>query len=334
MAVAPRPARRSPPEPHVAADPRPETAAPDATRSTPARGAFGISAPAPGGFGAVVHGDVRTFDARQAAEIRAAVYEHKLVMLPGQSLSNAEYIAFARVLGEPQIYFQPNYHHPDHPEIFVSSNVPHDGRKVGVAGTGRYWHSDYQFFPEPLPLTMIQPIVVSANNRSTFYIDMQQVLADLPDELAELVRDRRCLHEAKWRYKIQPSDVDKSITEILEEFGAETPTVSHPAVMTHPVNGRELLYVSRGFTVGVEGFGVEAGRARLNELFDFIEQERYWRRVPWELGTLLLWDNRQVIHMASDVPPGEKSESYRIGVYDGLDFCADEPRGRIVGDAR
>ena len=67
-----------------------------------------------------------------------------------------------------------------------------------------------------------------------------------------------------------------------------------------------------------------------DDLFEFVEREEHAHRVPWELGTLLLWDNRQVIHMASDTPPGSKSESHRIGVYDGLPFCAEEPRGRLA----
>ena len=281
--------------------------------------------------------DVREADEGLGTAIKDLVYEHKLVAIEAQEVTDPEYIEFARALGEPQIYFQPNYHHPDHPEIFVSSNVPmeredEDGqrvlKKVGVAGTGRYWHTDYQFFPRPLPLTMITPRVLPQGNRGTYYVDMERVLEGLPAELAPLVEGTRAVHEAKWRYKIQASDIDKSITEILEEFGAETPTVTHPTVITHPRNGRRLLYVSRGFTVAIDGLTHEENAARLPHLFDYVERAEHVRFQPWRDGDILLWDNRQVIHMASP-SGGGPSTSYRIGVYDGLPFNADEREGRL-----
>lgn len=308
-------------------NPSPESS----TASSRASAALRVDLPEPGRVGALIHDlDPRGVTPEQVAAIHELVYEHKVVVFTGQSLSTTEYIDFARALGEPQIYFQPNYHHPDHPEIFVSSNVPMNGKKVGVAGTGRYWHSDYQFFPEPLPMTMVYPQEVGGLARSTSYIDMVQTLADMPPHLAEFVHGQRFLHEAKWRYKITPQDIDKSITEILEEFGALTPTVSHPAVGRHPVNGRDYLYASRGFTVGIEGRSHEEGKRLLGELFDWLEQESHVQQQPWRTDRILLWDNRQVIHCAEVTDLGAKSVSFRIGVYDGLPFYTNEPGAKVL----
>ncbi|MEZ5979746.1 MAG: TauD/TfdA family dioxygenase [Planctomycetota bacterium] len=284
-----------------------------------------------GDFAVEIRGvDVRELGPADGAELRDVVYERKLVVLRGQAIDERAHIAFARVLGEPQIYFQKNYHHPDHPEIFVSSNVPMNGKKVGVANTGAYWHTDYQFFPQPLPLTTVRPIGIPTSGRGTYFVDMQRAYEELPQDLRALVDGRRAIHEAKWRYKIQPSDVDRSITEILEEFGAETPTVTHPAVMTHPVTGRKCLYVSRGFTVGLEGLDPAASRAALQRLFAHTERPERAHAHPWSEGDLLVWDNRQLVHMAKGGAPGEPSVSHRVGVYDGVPFCADEPEGRLL----
>jgi len=290
-----------------------------------------LQLPAAGALGVQISGlDVREVGSELANGLRDLVWDRKLVVFRDVELSEPEYIAFARVMGEPQIYFQPNYHHPRHPEIFVSSNVPMDGHKVGVANTGAYWHTDYQFFPEPLPMTMVRPIEIPSGSRGTSYIDMERALDELPPKLREFVLGARAIHEAKWRYKIQPCDVDKSITQILEEFGAETPTVSHPAVITHPINGRKCLYVSRGFTVGFEGLSAEAGRERLDEILEHVERDEVTHAHLWTKGDLLFWDNRQVIHCAGGGAGGEASVSYRIGVYDGQPFYSDEARGRLV----
>lgn len=293
-----------------------------------AGGAWTVEPPPEGGIGAQVRGlDPRRVDATLAARLLELVYEHKLVVFRDVSLAAPDYIEFARRFGTPQIYFQPNYHHPDHPEIFVSSNVLEDGKKVGVAGTGRYWHTDYQFFDDPLPLTMLQPIRLPRTRRETMYIDMQRTWRALPAELRAQLADRKAVHEAKWRYKIQATDIDKSITEILEEFGRETPPVRHPTVLRHPVNARELLYVSEGFTVGLDGFGYEEGKAILGEVFRFCHRPEHVHVHTWCEGDVLLWDNRQLLHRAGDTPKGEQSTSWRIGIYDGLPFYTNRPDG-------
>jgi taurine dioxygenase len=280
-----------------------------------------VQLPPDGGIGAEIHGlDPRRVDALVAGRVLELVYEHKLVVIRGLRLAAPEYIEFARHFGTPQIYFQHNYHHPDHPEIFVSSNVLEDGKKVGVAGTGRYWHTDYQFFDEPLPLTMLQPIRLPLTRRETSYIDMQRMWRELPAELRAQLKGRRAIHEAKWRYKVQASDIDKSITEILAEFGRETPPVQHPAVLRHPVHARELLYVSEGFTVGLDGYRHEEGRALLAQVFEYCQRPEHVHTHRWCEGDILLWDNRQLLHRAGDTAAGEQSTSWRIGIYDGLPF--------------
>lgn len=269
--------------------------------------------------------EIKDFNAKTATEedarmIRDTVYEHKFVVFRGQTLTNEEYIAFASKIGKPQIYFQHNYHHPEHPEIFVSSNVPENGKKVGVAGTGRYWHTDYQFFPEPLPMTMLLPRILPNGRRETSYIDMTKVYADLPENLRKEIEGRHAIHEAKWRYKITPEDIDRAIIDIIEEFEKITPPTKHPTVIHHPVTKAEILYISRGFTTGIEGKSYEENRRFLPELFDFIEQAKFMHTHRWEEGDVLLWDNRYLLHRAGDTPKGEKSTSYRIGIYDGLPF--------------
>jgi taurine dioxygenase len=282
----------------------------------------------PGALGvAVTDLDARAVTAEQAAAIRALVYQHKLVVFRGQELDNPEYVAFARAIGRPQIYFQPNYHHPAHPEIFVSSNVPENGKKVGVSGTGRYWHTDYQFFREPLPLTMVYPKVLPRGFRGTYYIDMQRVFEELPADLRAGVVGRRAVHDAKWRYKVSADDIDKSMGDLLAEVEKLVPPLAHPAVITHPVTRARSLYVSSGFTHGIEGLSSDENAAFMARLFAFVERDDHVHTHRWEEGDILLWDNRPLLHKASNTPKGEKSSSYRIGIYDDLPFYVNDELG-------
>jgi taurine dioxygenase len=259
-------------------------------------------------------------DPADLAALRESVWRNKLVVLSGQDFTNEEWVAFGRRLGRVRPYFQDNYHHPDHPEIFVSSNVPEHGHKIGVAGTGRMWHSDYSMFDDPLSFTMVTPKILPKGSRQTLFIDMERVLRELPAELREPLEGRRTFHEATWYYKIQPKDVDRAIVELFEEFKKLSPGAWHPAILTHPVTGAEMLYVSSGFTTAVSGMTHEQHTTFLKRLFAFVEQEKYIHAQPWRLGDVLLWDNRTFIHHASKVTPGQPSRSYRISLNDGLPF--------------
>jgi taurine dioxygenase len=79
---------------------------------------------------------------------------------------------------------------------------------------------------------------------------------------------------------------------------ALTPPREHPVVRTHPVTGREALFVSIRFTIGIAGMEGAEGDELLDALFahqgalgvDYLHQ---WRR-----GDLILWDNRCTNHRA------------------------------------
>ncbi|MGD1897886.1 MAG: TauD/TfdA dioxygenase family protein [Phormidesmis sp.] len=268
----------------------------------------------------IVDIDAAAVTQTEVVRIRQLVYEHKLVVFRKQSMSSEQYIAFAKQLGTPQIYFQENYHHPNHPEIFVSSNVLEDGQKVGVAGTGRYWHTDCAFQPQPLSWTMLYPQVLPQSVRETYYIDMCQVYRKLPTPLKAKIDGKRMLHEAKWRYKVQAWDIDRAIIDILKEFEKQAPPVTHPAVITHPVTQQQALYISEGFTTKVVGLEPEESEQLLAELLAFVEKEEHIYTHTWQDGDILLWDNRVLLHKAGGCPEGESSVSHRIGVYDDYPF--------------
>ncbi|MEO7729981.1 MAG: TauD/TfdA family dioxygenase [Kofleriaceae bacterium] len=263
--------------------------------------------------------------------VREALYHHKLVIFRDQQPSNPEYIALARLFGAPQIYFQSNYHHPEHPEIFVSSNELFDGAKFGVSGTGRYWHTDYSFMTEPLPLTMVRPVRIAEGHRGTLYTDMQRVWAELPDALRALVEGRRAVHEGKYRYKVQAKDIDRALVDLLDEIAREVPAVTHPAVIRHPITGTDSLYLNEGFTTGLVGLSHEDSQAALAQLFAFIAQDRFVHYQPWVQGDVLLWDNRVLNHKAAHLTAtAQPSTSFRIGVYDGLAFYTNPDPGSLA----
>jgi taurine dioxygenase len=281
---------------------------------------------------------VAGFDARNpadVAEVGRLLYAHKIVILKDQSLDEQGFCELSHLFGTPVPYLQSNYHHPDFPLIFVSSNMTKNGQKMGVARTGGYWHSDTSFMAQPIPLTLLYPQVIPKNSRrTTLFIDMEQALAEMPPSLRRRVESARFIHSGKWKYKVRREDAGLDLSEILQMIHKVQPPVVHPAVLTHPVTGRRMLYASRGFTIGVDGLGEDAGSALLKEVFDFVEHPRFISEFQWQMGDIILWDNRFLAHKAGrlaqandpvdgDVATEEDTLVYRIIIQDGHPLSAD-----------
>lgn len=266
------------------------------------------------------------------AALRAAVYHHKIVVLKDQELLPREFVEMGQRFGEPAVYYQPMYHHPEQKEIFVSSNIGNGNRKAGVPKTGRFWHSDYQFMPAPYSITFIYPQVVPKKSRGTYFIDMGQAYQRLPANLKEVIKGTYCWHSARRYFKIRPSDVYRPIGEIQDEIELETPPVRHPTVFAHPVTGEPTLYISEAGTYRIDdrnGNELPGSAGILRTLFEAIGQldndfchENIHLQTFTE-GDLLVWDNRSLTHHALHSSEPEPAKSFRVTVYDGMPYLGE-----------
>ncbi|MEU5594336.1 TauD/TfdA family dioxygenase [Streptomyces sp. NPDC020298] len=257
------------------------------------------------------------------AAIKAAVYTKKIVVLKGQDLTPQQFLELGRLFGRPETYYEPMYKHPEVEEIFVSSNVPKDGKQIGVPKTGKFWHADYQFMPDPFGLTFIYPQVIPEKNRGTYFIDMGKAYEALPEDLKKEAAGTFAEHSVRKYFKIRPTDVYRPLSEVVEEVDAKTPPVVKPTTFTHPMTGETVLYISEGFTLGLqdeEGKPLETDL--LHRLFaatgqlddDFTHANIHLQ--TFEKGDLLVWDNRSLIHRARHTTTPEPTVSFRVTVHD------------------
>ncbi|MGD8913599.1 MAG: TauD/TfdA family dioxygenase [Candidatus Thiodiazotropha sp.] len=292
----------------------------------------------PTAIGCKVSGiDGLTASPDEIRQIKDLLYQYKIIVLKGQNLSEKQFCDLSARLGLPIPYLQENYHHPNYPLIFVSSNILQNGKKFGVARTGGYWHSDTSFLQEPVALTMLYPQVIPIHShRTTLYIDLEKALNDMPTRLRSRIENCRFIHSGKWKYKVRETDVGLDLSEILGIIHQVQPPVIHPAIIRHPVTGSEVLFVSRGFTIGIEGKGTDESKELLDEVFDFVEQACFISEFQWELGDIIIWDNRFLTHKAGrlaqandpvngDISKEEDTMVYRIIVRDGFPLCANLP---------
>jgi taurine dioxygenase len=278
-------------------------------------------------FGLNIRGvDCNAATAAEVEQLKDLMYRNRLIVLKDQMLSEREYCDFANRFGHPIPYLQAHYHHPDFPLIFVSSNIKKDGKQIGVARTGQFWHSDLSFQRVPEFITMMMPKVLPSDHpRSTKFIDMAEVYAVLSQDIKEKLTDAQLVHSARYRYKVKAENAGYDIFEILQAVDAAAPPVRHPAVIEHPYTGDKVLYANRGYTIGIADRSLDESAHLLKTIFDFAESDRFVREVRWYLDDIIIWDNRFLTHIAT-VNSGPEAETmmYRITLRDDFPLCASQ----------
>ena len=76
------------------------------------------------------------------------------------------------------------------------------------------------------------------------------------------------------------------------------PNAEHPIVRTHPVTGRQGLYVNRGFTLRIPQLRKNESDALLEMLYRHLETPEFQCRFQWRANSVAFWDNRCVQHHA------------------------------------
>jgi hypothetical protein len=86
-------------------------------------------------MGATVSGfDLGAASDVDIAQLQEAVYWHRILLIKNQHLEPKDLIALGQEFGTIEVYYEPMYHHPEYPEIFVSGTKPGDSTK-GVPQT-------------------------------------------------------------------------------------------------------------------------------------------------------------------------------------------------------
>lgn len=231
------------------------------------------------------------------AQIEQTFDRHAVLCVPGQKLTEAQLIAFARRFGEVERIFLSQYSHPRYPEIMYVSNIKENGRDIGHADAGRVWHTDMSYTARPPRATLLYALEVPMENGlalgETHFASAADAYDSLPGAEKEGIEGLRALHQvAGRRARTGTGQHDQAQRR-------EQPTVMHPVARTHPRTGRKCLYVSKGECEAIEGMARDEALALIERLADRIVEARFRHTHHWRVGDVLMWDNCAVQHLAT-----------------------------------
>ena len=227
----------------------------------------------------------RPLDAATVATLEAALAERGVLFFRDQQLTAAGQKELARQFGP--LHLHPTWPRlvPGHPEVMEIYTDAHSER---IAGEN--WHSDVSCDPRPPLGTLLYLVETPPVGGDTLFANMCAAFAALSPPLREFLAGLTAVHDGEQVYRRGYGQ--RPAAE--ERF----PRSVHPVVRTHPVTRHPALFVNRTFTTGIVELAPRESAALLEMLFAHIEEPRFQCRFSWEAGSVALWDNRCVQHLA------------------------------------
>ena len=224
--------------------------------------------------------------------IQDAFHEHMVVCIRGQAAMTPEdQLAFAARWGEISI-------HPYVPSIDGYPGIMriYDPNPVTVT-----WHADTTHAAKPPALTLLLARVLPPYGGDTMFANAALAYDHLSDGLRSSLDGMRAVHQG---------------TELAASAGLDqqSVTTTHPVVRTHPVTGRRALFVNGNYTSHFEGWTPDESAPLLAYLYAQIARPELTYRHRWEVGDLIIWDNRCTQHAVVGDTGGAERTLHRVTI--------------------
>lgn len=259
-----------------------------------------------GALGAEIHGiDLAAgLTETQAAQVREVLLEHQVIFFRDQRLDAAQYLRFARAMGEPVEY--PFVKGLDgYPEIIEVKKLEHERTNFGGI-----WHSDTTYLAQPPMGSMLLAREVPPFGGDTLFASQYAAYEALSEGMRRLLDPLAAVSSSA------KADVSKTREDRIASDGRADArkdyVAEHPVVRTHPETGRKALYVNVAHTVRFAGMTEEESAPLLHYLYQHQVRPEFTCRFAWQPGSLAFWDNRCVQHNPVNDYHGHRRVMHRI----------------------
>ena len=265
-------------------------------------------------MGAEIEGvDLATVSERTFPAILDAFLEHQVVVFRRQALTAPQFLSFASRFGPPEPHVLDQFYHPEHPDILILSNVKKDGKPIGLADGGTYWHSDYSYLEIPARATVLYSIQVPKVGGNTLFADQVAAYDDLPRSMKQRIDRLVAIHHYGNRDDLDLASRTVAYPPDERQKQARGITfLRHPLVRKHPLTGKRALYAVSGTSIRIEGMPDDEALSLLRELAAHSTQQKYQFTVFYGVGDVVAWDNAAVLHSATLVNPDDPRTLWRV----------------------
>ena len=261
-------------------------------------------------------------------EIRAAFLENLVAFIMDQDLTPRHQCDFARRFG-------PLTKHPflktmdEYPEVLLLKREKDQDEQV----IGRRWHSDSSFEAKPPLGSCLYSVDVPPYGGDTLFCNLYLAYDLLSPGMRRLAESLVVIHSAA-TYAMGKAG-GAGLTVLKDKAAAEgTRERAHPLVRIHPETGKKVLWITGlDYSKRFQDMTHEESLPLMKYFQDLASQELLSCRFHWSRGTLALWDNRCVQHLALDDYLGHRREMTRVEIEGDVPFGPAMPRQGATAQA-
>jgi taurine dioxygenase len=260
--------------------------------------------------------DLKAVTDADFAAIQRAWNDHSALVFRGQQLNDDDLIAFSRRFGDldwAPVQETGRRFVEGHPEIYVVSNVIVNGEPIGSLGAGEAsWHTDMSYLEIPPKASMLYALEVPPSGGNTYFCGMYHAYDSLPDALKRRITGRMLKHDGTYN---SGGYLRQGVT--AGDDPVTSPGAWHPLVCTHPETKRRTLYLGRRRNAYIQGLPLAESEALLDELWAIATREEFTWWNEWQVGDLVLWDNRSTMHRRDPFDPTTRRILHRTQIKSG-----------------
>ncbi|HEV3132201.1 MAG TPA: TauD/TfdA family dioxygenase [Acidimicrobiales bacterium] len=215
-------------------------------------------------------------------------------------VDDATQVAFSRKLGAVELF-----PHNDPPEIFRVTLDPSKNPAAAYLRGTFDWHIDGCTDDVPIMATVLSAHAVAETGGETEFASSYQAYESLTPEAQARAEGTRVVHTIEASQRLVNDDPSPQELAIWRS----RPSKEHPLVWKHRSGRRSLVL---GATAShVVDMDLDEGRALLADLLEkSTAPERVYRH-EWQVGDMVIWDNRGVLHRALPYDPASPRDMHR-----------------------
>ncbi len=244
---------------------------------------------------------------------------YAVLVFRNQHLDDAQQIAFSAHFGPLETSIKQL--RPDHrfrldPQVADISNLDAQGKLLPCAdrnrmyGLGdRLWHTDSSFKAIPAKYSLLSARAIPAKGGETQFTDLRAAYDALPEDVRTQIEDLVAEHSILY------SRSTIGFTDFSPEERAGLAPVPQKLVRVHPGSQRKTLYLA-SHAMGIRGMPIPEARLLLTDLMEHATRSQFVYTHRWQLGDLVMWDDRCTMHRARPYDMAQVRDMHRTTVSD------------------
>ena len=247
----------------------------------------------------VLHQDLRLpLDQVSIDRLKQNLYDHLVLVFPDQNLTDAEFVAFARQLGDtrPSAFRTEHVsaYREDYPEILVlDKDYDPDGGTRHQLKRTEAWHSDPRVPGQRDEIGMLLADSDTRDVAPTQWLDLRRAFEAMPTTQKQHLQSITGIHR----------NTHSNVEEVLE--------FHRPLVSGHPVTEALSLDIHQNSLWDIVGMDSGEGRQFIDNLFTQVAVPENIYTHRWKSNDLVIWDNLSLVHRRFG-PMGENRRLQRI----------------------